>query len=117
MKAGDVVIASLLQADGEIKTRPAILLCELPGFGDYLLCGVSSRLRHYVEGFDQVVRKDDPDFHSSGLLKPSLIRLGYLEAVPTKDIVGVIGRISVERHRKLLVALADYLRKFSEGRS
>jgi len=40
-----VVLAALPQADGQMKNRPAVALRRLPGFGDWLLCGVSTQLR------------------------------------------------------------------------
>ena len=46
MKAGDVGLAALSQANDAINLRPAILLCQLPPFGDWLACGVSTQARH-----------------------------------------------------------------------
>ena len=45
MKEGDVVLTSFAQADGAKKNRPALLLCELPPFGDFLVCGISTQLQ------------------------------------------------------------------------
>lgn len=55
MRAGDVVLAELLQADGAFKFRSAIILATLEPFGDLLICGVSTQLRHEVRGFDEVI--------------------------------------------------------------
>jgi len=41
----------------------------------------------------------------------SLIRLGFLAVLPRKNIVGSIGTIARERHRRLLQRLSDYLLK------
>jgi mRNA interferase MazF len=45
------------------------------------------------------------------LIEESLIRLGFLVVVPRAKIVGSIGSISSERHRRLLQRLSEYLVK------
>lgn len=45
MREGDIVLTPIAQADGRVKNRPAVLLREMPPFGDFLVCGVSSQLR------------------------------------------------------------------------
>lgn len=45
MKEGHVVLTPLPQADGQIKSRPALLLRQLPPFGDFLVCGISTQIR------------------------------------------------------------------------
>ena len=72
MKEGDVILTSIPQADGNVKNRPAILLREMPSYGDLLVCGVSTQLHHYVQGFDEIIRPTDADFASSGLVAASL---------------------------------------------
>jgi len=51
----------------------------------------------------------DEDFTGSGLLADSLIRLGFLAALPRKHLMGNIGAISSKRHRRLLKRLSAYL--------
>jgi mRNA interferase MazF len=109
MREGDVVLAPLPQADGQVKNRPAVLLRTMPPHGDLMVCGVSTQLHHEVPGFDEVVREDDSDFATSGLKKPSLIRLGFLAVLPVSTFVGSIGSISRERHRRLLERLSRHL--------
>jgi mRNA interferase MazF len=109
MKAGDVVIVPLPQADGRIKDRPAIILRAMPPFRDVLICGVSTQLRQAVKDFDEIISRSDTDFGSSGLREESLIRLGFLVVVPRSKIVGAIGSISPERHKRLLQRLSEYL--------
>lgn len=111
MKEADVVLAPLPQADGTIKRRPAILLREMPPFRDFLLCGVSTQLHLQVKDFDEIIAPADADFASSGLKAESLIRLGFLTVLSSKDIIGLIGSISAERHRRLLEKLSNYLAK------
>jgi mRNA interferase MazF len=110
MKEGDVVLAALPQADQQAKTRPVVILRQMPFPGDFLVCGVSTQLRQQVAAFDELISPGDPDFKSSGLLTQSLIRLGFLVIVPRREMAGAIGSVSPERHRRLLHALSDYLR-------
>ena len=109
MREGDIVLTPIAQADGRVKNRPAVLLREMPPFGDFLVCGVSSQLRQQVQGFDEIISRQDVDFVESGLLKDSLIRLGFLAVLPSEKIVGSIGKISPLRHRRLLQTLGNYL--------
>jgi mRNA interferase MazF len=109
MKDGDIVLTSLPQADNKQKLRPALVLRIMPAFNDLLLCGISSNLRNYIKGFDEIITRKDKDFESSGLKDDSLIRLGFICVLPKKDIAGSIGNISSERHKRLLKNLAAYL--------
>ena len=111
MKEGDVVLTPVPQADGVIKNRPAIILRRLPPYQDFLVCGVSTQLHQKVGDFDEVISPDDADFASSGLKSESLIRLGFLAVLPGSRIIGTIGSISSERHKRLLKTLSDYLVK------
>jgi len=56
-KAGQVVVFRFPQTDlTEGKLRPALLLGKLPGeYDDWLICMISSQIRHYLAGFDEVV--------------------------------------------------------------
>ena len=109
MNQGDVILTPVPQADGVIKNRPAIFLREMPPYGDLLVCGVSTQLNKEVKGFDEVIRYSDGDFAATGLRSTSLVRLGYLAVLPRRAVIGSIGAISSERHRRLLEKLAEYL--------
>jgi mRNA interferase MazF len=109
MKEGDIVLAPFPQADGQIKKRPAVVLRKVPPFDDLLVCGVSTQLRQCVEGFDELILSVDSDFKTSGLLQDSVIRIGYLLTLPRKDFIGSIGKISPERHHRLLKQLSEFL--------
>ncbi|QVL51097.1 MAG: hypothetical protein KFB96_12280 [Thiocapsa sp.] len=50
MNEGDVALTPLPQADGRVKNRPTIALRRMPGFGDWLVCGVSTQLHHRDRG-------------------------------------------------------------------
>jgi mRNA interferase MazF len=109
MREGAVVLLPLAQSDGSIKPRPALALRQLPGFGDWLVCGISTQLHQAVASFDETITTGDEDFASSALVRPSLIRLGFLQAVPLHKIMGRIGSISADRHRRLLANLSRHL--------
>lgn len=110
MTGGELVLARLPQGDGQLKARPALVLRLFPPFGDVLLCGVSSQLRQAVVGFDEIMGAAAADFPASGLRVPSLIRLGYLAVLPQAQLMGEIGAISPERHRRLLQRLSDFIK-------
>ena len=110
MKEGDVVLTPLPQADGQIKNRPAIILREMPPYGDFLVCGVSTQLHQEVVGFDDPIRPGDADCAESELKAPSLIRLGFLAVLPASNLLGAIGSIETARHARLLERLSNHLR-------
>ena len=110
MTESDVVLVPLLQADEELKYRPAIVLREMPmPYRDLLICGVSTNLKQCIQGFDDIISPADPDFTRSSLHSESLIRLGFLGVVPRRRVRGILGSISDERHKRLLRRLIDYL--------
>ena len=102
MKESDVILASIPQADGTKKNRPAIILRELLMYGDFLVCGVSTQIQHCLKDFDEIISPQDPDFKSSGLLSKSLIRLGFLAVLPRASIIGTVGSIGKDRRHRLL---------------
>ena len=87
---GQVVVFRFPETDqSEGKLRPALLVSPVPGpFDDWLVCMITSQLRHQVEGFDEVVRTSDDDFGSSGLKTESLIRIGRLAVVNGSVLLG-----------------------------
>ncbi|MCX6545186.1 MAG: type II toxin-antitoxin system PemK/MazF family toxin [Acidobacteria bacterium] len=111
MNEGDVVLVVLPQADGKPKNRPAAALRRMPPFGDWLVCGITTRQRHEVEGFDDPIRPEDDDYFASGLKAPSVIRLGFLAVLPENRLLGTIGSIAPARHQRLLDRLCEHLSK------
>lgn len=113
MKEGNVILTSVPQSDGKLKEMPAIFLREMPPYRDLLVCGVSTQLHQYVkdfdEDFDELISPADTDFKSSCIRTKSLIRLGFLAVLPRHRVLGSIGFISAERHKRLLRKLSDYL--------
>jgi mRNA interferase MazF len=109
MKDGDVVLATLPQADGSIKARPALVLCRVPPFEDLLICGISTQMQNSAPELDEPITPADPDFKTSGLKATSLIRVGYLTTLPPGDLMGSIGRISAARLKRLRTKLATFV--------
>jgi mRNA interferase MazF len=110
MNEGDIVLTHLPQADGQLKYRPAIVLRQMPPFGDLLVCGVSSQLHQAANDFDELIEPVHDDFAGSSLHGASLIRLGFLTVRPANKFTGKIGVISSQRHRRLLDRLAQHLK-------
>lgn len=106
---GDVVVASLAQADGGVKLRPVVLLSKLPGFGDYLVCGVSSQTRQAVDGFDLILTPGSPEFAASGLRAESVVRLTFLGVVPVAKMTRRLGRLPPEVLAVLQKRLAQHI--------
>jgi len=110
-QAGQVVLFRFPRTDlEEGKLRPALLLGRLPGeYDDWLLCMISSQLRHCIAGFDEVIQESGPDFAGSGLKVSSVIRVGRLAVVEGEIIVGSIGQIGAGRLRGIKNRLAEWL--------
>jgi mRNA interferase MazF len=56
-----------------------------------------------------VIAPSDAEFANTGLKAASIIRLGFLAVLPDAAILGAIGSISRERHRRLLINLCRHL--------
>ncbi len=92
------------------KPRPALLLGKLPGqYDDWLICMLSTQLRHYNQSFDEIIQIGDSDFSSSGLKEPSVIRVGRLAVVDGSVLLGAIGEIDFDRLQRVKANLADWL--------
>lgn len=111
MNEGDIVKAVLNQVDNKAKFRPVLLLKKMPPFDDWLVCGITSQIKNKVDKFDLLMSSDDPDFFDTGLLKTSLIRLGFLAVIPENIIEGTIGSISNAKYAELLNNLITHLKK------
>lgn len=110
-RAGQIVLFNFPQADlTRGKLRPALILGNLPGqFDDSLVCMISSRTQRFVEGLDEIIRKEDNDFVRSGLKVASVIRVGRLAVVEGEMLVGAVGEIDPERLQRLKSNLANWL--------
>ena len=110
-RAGQIVLFRFPQADlEEGKLRPAVLLGKLPGeHGDWLICMISSQVRHYVPEFDEIVREEDSDFATSGLKVASVIRVGRLAVVEADVLLGAAGEIATDRLQRIKTRLSQWL--------
>ena len=72
MNEGDIALAPLPQADGQIKTRPVVLLRRLPPFGDFLVCGVSSQLHQGEPRLAHVLLASPDEPRGAGPMKTTL---------------------------------------------
>jgi mRNA interferase MazF len=86
-----------------------LLLKKLPPFGDWFVCGITSKLRHEVKDFDILIPTNHPDFKDSNLPKPFLIRLGFIGRVQENRIEGIIGNISRNTYLQLINNLTLFL--------
>ncbi|MBI4484116.1 MAG: type II toxin-antitoxin system PemK/MazF family toxin [Acidobacteria bacterium] len=111
--AGQVVLFRFPQTDlAEGKLRPALLIRKLPGpHDDWLVCMISSQLRHCIPDFDEIIQENDTDFTTSGLKAPSVIRVGRLAVVDGAIVLGAIGEIASERLERIRAHLTEWLRQ------
>ena len=112
-KTGQIVLFRFPQTDlNEGNLRPALLLGRLPGeYDDWLVCMISSRTRHYISNFDEMIQENDSDFAGSGLKVSSVIRSGRLAVVDGSVILGAIGRISSDRLTRVKRNLSRWIEK------
>lgn len=106
---GDIVVAELPQSDGTVKLRPILLIRKLPGFGDFLSCGISSQLRQAEANFDIIVEETAPYFDATGLRSSSLLRLNFLASVPVNRMRRRLGELPIDILEKLQSTLAGHL--------
>jgi mRNA interferase MazF len=111
MTDGDIAMGWIQQSDGRFKRRPVVVLRRFPGRGDFLICGISTRLHEEVAGFDIVIRRDDPAFALTRLREDSVIRLTHVGTIAARDLEGRVGRLDAQ----LLGVLRERLAAFVRG--
>lgn len=109
LRAGNISLGTIAQANGKTKERPVLLLARMPKYGDWLVCGISSKIHNEITDFDELLPESDAEFAGSGLTLPSLIRTGFVGLMPETEIPGILGAISETRANKILSRLAVYL--------
>lgn len=93
------------------KLRPALILSKLPGYqNDWLVCMISTQLSQEVKGFDELIQPTDSDFATSGLKRPSLIRIGRIAVTHQSILQGAIGEIDDQRLQRIRRKLSDWLK-------
>lgn len=94
------------------KLRPALVVGKLPGkFDDWLICMISTQDRHFIAGFDEKIAPSHGDFVNSGLKRASIIRVGRLAVVDSRELHGWIGDISATRLNRVKANLVSWLQK------
>ncbi|MBI5901169.1 MAG: type II toxin-antitoxin system PemK/MazF family toxin [Rhodocyclales bacterium] len=107
---GQIVLTPFPYTDlSGAKLRPVLMLRQSPRFDDWLVCMVSSRVEQAEAGFDDVLRRHDPDFANSGLKAPSVLRLSRLAVLDGSLLVGSIGAIADERLACVRQRLAQWI--------
>ncbi len=108
---GQIILFRFPQADlAQGKPRPALLIGKLPGqYDDWLICMISTQMKHYVQSFVEIMQPDDPDFSTSGLKEASLIRVGRLAVVDGDILLGAIGEVEPDRLHRVKMNLAAWI--------
>ena len=111
IQAGQVVLFTFPQTDlASGKLRPALVLRRCPGHHeDWLICMISSQLRHELAGIDEIVRPADSDFAQTGLKSESVIRATRLAVVDAEILHGRIGSLGAERLSRLRQHIAVWI--------
>ena len=110
-RAGQIVLCRFPQTDfAPGKRRPALLLLPLPSeYNDWLVCMLSTKTKHGIQGVDELITVSDSDFDQSGLKEITLIRLTRLAAVTESLFTGTIGQIDTERLTRIKTNLARWI--------
>ena len=111
MQEGQIVLFAHPQTDQAAgKLRPALVLRGCPGpHDDWLICMISSQIRHELPGIDEVVRTTDTDFAQTGLKLTSVVRTTRLAVVAADLLQGTIGTLADERVSRIRERLADWM--------
>ena len=111
IQEGQIVLFAFPQTDRTAgKLRPALVLRRCPGVhDDWLICMISSQLRHEVSGLDDIIRPTDADFAQTGFKLASVIRATRLAIVSAGVLQGVIGTYPGARLKSLRQNIADWI--------
>ena len=109
--AGQIALTPFPSTDlSGTKRRPVLLIRPASRrFDDWLVCMVSSQLRQAEADFDEIIALSDPDFESSGLKTPSVLRLSRLAVLDGALLVGSIGSIADERLTRIRDKLSIWI--------
>lgn len=116
IRAGQLVLFPFPQNDQSTgKFRPALVLRRLPGsHDDWLVCMISSQLRHEVPGIDEVIHDTDSDFADTGLKETSVVRITRLAVVSADIFQGAIGSLTAQRLKLVRTRLGNWILGSSE---
>jgi mRNA interferase MazF len=110
-RPGTVALLRFPQGESELrKRRPVLLVAPVPGRDSaWLVCALSTHTHQAVKGFDEIIDSDDPDFESTGLKIPSVIRIGRLAVVASQLLEGSIGEIGDDRLKRIRARLQRWI--------
>ena len=110
-QAGQIVVTPFPYSDlSGTKLRPVLLLRRASvRFDDWLVCMVSSQLQQAEPYLDEILTTVDPDFATTGLKAPSVLRLSRLAVLEGASLIGCIGSIGDSRLTTLRQRLAAWI--------
>lgn len=111
MKAGDICKVALIQPDGSRKDRPALLIKEVPPFGDWIVAAITSQQRNPINGVDILIEDSHYAFNVTGLRKSSLLRLGFLNTLNKALVIGKIGELPTGMMSEVRGRLVAFLKE------
>jgi len=111
IKTGTIALMHFPHEDYSFtKLRPILIVCKAPStFDDWLVCLVSTQTQHYIDGVDELLDNDVPDYQKSGVKTKSIIRIGQLLTTDKKNFVGEIGSISKARLKRIQANISKYV--------
>ena len=111
ISAGDILVFRFPQSNLiEGKLRPALAIKEVKGnFDDWLVCMISTQIRHKVEGLEIVVSESMNGFFHTGLKKESLIRTSRLAVVNSSIFEGKLGHLPSETFDTVRNLLSEWI--------
>lgn len=111
IQEGQIVLFAFPRTNQAVgKMRPALVLRALPGpYEDWLICMISSQLRHEQPGIDEVIRHTEPDFNQTGLKATSLIRISRLAVVASDVLLGAVGQLAEVRLQRIRTRLVNWI--------
>ncbi|MEC7727037.1 MAG: type II toxin-antitoxin system PemK/MazF family toxin [Pseudomonadota bacterium] len=110
-RAGDIALMPFPFTNLEnSKKRPVLLLRKLDySRDDWLVCMISSQLRHFNSGLDWILTPSDSGFTKSGLKTSSVFRLSRIAVLDGSLLIGKIGEIPDSRLQELKHRLAKWI--------
>lgn len=109
-RAGLIVLTPFPYTDlTGAKLRLVLMLRQASRFDDWLVCMVSSRIEQADPDLDEMLNPTDPDFASSGLKAPSVLRLSRLAVLQGSLLAGSIGSIDPDRLTRIRERLARWI--------
>ena len=109
---GDIFLFRFPQTDLAIgKLRPALIIRQVGEvFDDWLICMISTRIKHQIPDLEMVIDPSQKDFAITGLKKPSLLRTSRLAVIQGKNLEGKIGSLPSHQFEILREKLANWIR-------